>query len=565
MKSIFNLIENKEDIPSSNYGSGDLQYQEITSRRPLADTDAQNNFSNAIIEYRWTLPSDVWWIPSRSFLKLDYVIKSSAADTQIEEKFQVAPAMGLAHNLFQQMDYRISEKVINAISSNYPQIAALRTRLKRSGDWLNTMGDTINHWKAKYQDRLAAFAQNGTEKVIWRQGNKEVIDVVAAADNYKGAQLWFLDEANNQYSTTGADSNLTFIQNGGTAIPDLSKFISIGDRVHIRLGGVSETHVVSNYSSSGSDFNNILVMVGVPGVQAPQLVTHPNIRLDRPVARVQCASRRVKQSEIFFQPALPIFDVTHAIPGMAALQELNLLPYNDGTYQKNAIESCQNLIPGTNYEFQVKDLKLYLATIRGPRVLSKSFYLDFDEINCQVQNLTTATSTQHTISVSPSTNAISIALQQQNAIGDTRYSLSKFKVQGDHEENLSEIYLRYAGIQRPQPRYQLDLNLAAGANKTDQINEPYMRTMLYNGAIFDSSVESWEEFRDRGMYIYVPFTKQSSDRSTVCYVKTAFNTANAKGDFDITKISLLVFSHHKKLVLLRVIDGSVSEIFQNDA
>ena len=144
--SIFNLKTTNEQLSSSNQGLTDYRYQELQSLQNSSGSD----FSKGELVYRWQFSNSTWWIPNKSYMR-------------VRLKFNILPAgkskviglsMNAANNLFSNMQYKIADQTVSQITDNYAPTASLKTRMLKSGGWLNTYGQSTNMWGSQLKDNI---------------------------------------------------------------------------------------------------------------------------------------------------------------------------------------------------------------------------------------------------------------------------------------------------------------------------------------------------------------------------------------------------------------------------
>ncbi len=277
-------------------------------------------------------------------------------------------------------------------------------------------------------------------------------------------------------------------------------------------------------------------------------------------ANVVNSARQVSDLEILWKPAsLPIFNSPHAIPG-GCLFEFELDPYQNTFYQRRAIESAPGtqLVSGTDYKFLVTDLRLYIAQCQGPIVEKMEYMIDMNRVKCHKTNLTTNSVTTTSIDVQPSSYALSLAFQDKRSGSRSDLNPSKFKIINDDELNLTRYSIRFAGKSLPDPDFDGSYD---SANNLDRLSYMYARNMLYNGAYFDNSQETLNEWRERGIYFYHPFLRSGTNKESRCYVVTQFGNTFSDAD----NVNILLFENYKSVAIVRMDNGRVYNIKRNDS
>lgn len=560
-KSIFDIPRKKEDLVSSNQGMSNLYYDEIAPLRNIIDSGAtSNNFGNGLISYRWHPASGSWWIPSRSYFRIDIELTKPNGTDPLEQEDDIAIQMGAGSCLFSKMQYKINDKTISEISEHVPQVDAMKTRLNRTGQWMETTGDNLNFWDHSQEKRKQKIIANGInyDELIFNQ------DINAAGAGNGVVPRW-LDSfgagpgPNTIEFVAGAAGagEIRLLAAGGQPIPDLSKYLSIGDTIYYNDGGEVVAQIDSFLTTVTAN-DTIVPDEAILVVGAAALVRQ--LRIPERAIDVQLSrDRNVKNMSIIYQPPLSIFSINHGIPG-SSKHEIDLVPYSNNVYQRNMIESI--LLNKTHttdgivgdFRFKVTEMLFYAARCDGPIMEKDEFFLDLEETRLQISQITTNTRSQFSLDISPATHAISIAFQDENVDGDSRRSQTKFKISNDEELNLTNFYVRYGGIQKPQPDFRPLYN---EATNTDRLVEQYARSIFYNGSYYDSSTETLDEWKNRGIFLHWPWPKTGTDRETRVYVSTEFSALTGTP-------RLLLFNHFKKVVILKYENGSLTEVLVNE-
>ncbi len=584
--SIFDVPRNKEDLVSSNAGMANLKYDEVASLRNIIDGDAEHNsFGNGLMLFKWYPPSGSWWIPSRSYFRIDCEL-SKPDGTSLQREDDIAPNMGLAGCLFSKLQYLISDRVVSEISEFVPQVDALKTRLNHTGQWLNTTGDSYNLWEASYLKRQQKVIPTGID---WNAFTMDFGPRGAPDQGAGRVPTWIdIDAAGagpNQIetsTTTGTDGTdqIIFTANGGQTIPDLTTIYKAGQIIFINDGGEKALQILSFQGT-----NILLFDTGSLLDSGPANIVN-QFREPQYAISSECATSKSQRFSLIWRPPLSIFDIPYGIPG-SAKHELRFTPFSNQVYQKNAIESFlndkQHTTDGANndYRFAIRNAYFYAARCDGPIVEMDQFFLDLNEVRLQTSQITTNARSQFSLDVSPSTHALTVAFQDSASDTNTLYSQSKFKIRKgvvdnnlnapiNQELNLTNFYIRYGGLQKPQPDYRLNYSDQFDGSSdnnlyknTNYLVEVHGRNALYSGAYYDTSSETLKEWRERGIYLHWPWPKTGTDRETRVYVSTEFSSLVDDEGQEITP-RLLLFNHFKKVCILRYANGNLNEILINE-
>ena len=621
MKSIFDLKTRNDEFSSSNQGLTNYKYQEVQSLKSVSGT----NFADGQLVYRWTYGAQKYWIPNKSYVKItckltfpDSTVVSppDTKRTQLKTSDDIAPVMNTAPNLFQSMQYKIADMMVSQVTENLAQVDTLKNRMSKSGHWLNTVGKSNNFWQSCYTQRLNEITPHkrghhltNPYKVFQQWISVELGATITDADRLYAKHLTngnlrfeFYDSntsltrflfrdakaGDTNLKNTGpirfgwklgdiVKWNVTYAKIGAAAVDHSSVGYYTGTLVEVTsAGGANGFNILNTFTVKPFDFTAETYPTWAEqtiDVTEMNVVTSavklPESTIDFQWYRAECDfvedARCVNEFELIWQPCLSVFDVQHAIPCAATKHELTFTPFPNTTYQKNVIESIladKNL--GSDFNFEVQDMRLYLLTCDSNPVQDEmQFMLDLDEVHCQTSNLTSAQQ-QTSIDVVGSTNAITVAFQDEAACTNSLYSLSKFRIRDNIESKLERYYIRYEG-QVPQPDFDGKLEYDATSNsKTDTLKDLYNRSLLYGGSYFKDSCETIQEFRERGMYMYHPFPKTASSRNTRVYTQTLFKDLE-----DINGIprqpKLLLFQHYKKVVVCKIVNGRIVGVTPIDA
>lgn len=550
-RSIFDLPTRKEDLISANYGMSDLYYDEIASLENIVDEEKSNNFGSQNITYRWRPTS--WWIPSRSYFKMNIEISNQAGDTPLTLTDNIAPSMGLCSCLFSKQQYKINDKTISEISEHVAQVDAIKTRLRKSGEWMRTTGQNFNMWDSSFEVRQNVITSNGqlVDKLIVDNGNSWV----APADGnaiVKGILPGWVQVGVATITFIVLNNTITF---GGC--PDLRNHLSVGQYVYFNDGAQKARRITSVSELS------ITVEGAVTGLVAAPIVNQFRIEPVSIRSKTSSNNQRARFLTLIYQPPLSIFGITHALPP-GCKHEFDFSTFSNTVYQKGAIESLfeDKTLVG-HYTFRVKDMKFYAAMSEGPEVDRQDFFLDLEECRAQMVGISTKNRNQYSLDVSPSTHAFTIAFQSELAGQNTMYPLSKFRMTNNEELTLSNFYIRYDGKQKPQPDWR---PLKSEFEYKDYFIEQYGRSVLYNGSYYDSSLETIEEWRSRGVYLHFPWPKTQSSYETRCYLSTQFDPRLPNNnERDLTGVPrLILFNHFKKVAILKYEDGELVDVLCNE-
>jgi hypothetical protein len=446
--SSMNLASSVAELPSINMGLSTSKYVQVAPSRDCTSS----NFPNGAQFFNFSVSSNTWFCPQKSFLRLR--VKYTAADgtTQLSTVDSISPNPMMCANLYQSCEFRIGSQTVSRIGQNLAQVQAFKYRMSKSKGWLDTLGE--------------------------------------------------------QSDFTSADTPI-------------------------------------RQSEITSDF--LEIDVGAPA--------------DNDGLRIQDVGRQAKEIDCIWQPPLSIFEHKGCLP--AGSYQLVLNPENVSQYQLQSILSGVEKT-SVDFKFEVTDIYFYVHTIEGETVTNKTYALDLENCECQVQKVEGAGLTQRYFNVSPSTTKLAVAYQDQRVNSDTRCSASYFTSSptvpiayglGSVQNNLSRFFLSYANMQKPQPDANPEYSIA---DDVDRLGERYNETMLESGMWFNpAGAESYSDWKKRGLLMMFNFPKSGDDSSTRVQVNQQFSNLIAG---DITNLNVLLFSISRTSAQITVSNGAVESV-----
>ena len=161
--------------------------------------------------------------------------------------------------------------------------------------------------------------------------------------------------------------------------------------------------------------------------------------------------------------------------------------------------------------------------------------------------------------VSKSTFALSVALQDRRAGTNTLYSPSLFKTENNDQQKLTSLRLDYAGQTRPNPAKALTYNIATGV---DRQTWGFAETAIENLGWYDTGgVLKKEDWRRLGELYHFQFRKTGDDISTDVNLDVTFGAFGVAAD----KHNLLLFHHFRRVIQFTCISNQVTDFLAQDA
>ena len=528
MSTIFDLNTSGQ-LPPVNQGMSEYRYDQKTAIRDVSG----NNFQKGPIEFRYHVSGNQYYVPARSYIRARVTI-SKGNGNQLQRSDALAPAMNMFGNLFSSGSVLLHNKEISKIEDFMGEIDMLETRMSKSGPWMDKMGTTLRWLDVDLQDRIEDISFDGVQE---------------STDSTTRVGLGY-DAATNEIEIVAGVNNLgtaVFTIDGGAALPDLSTIWREGDILQTEL---ANQYVVLDINAA----TNTLLLAGTTVAEAVDSNNFYRIRSLRSKKEV----RRVHSFEVIWVPPFSINKLGHALP--VGDYKLRLVPHSGNTYKTRAIESVvaktANLGATVNdFEVSIDSMFYYVATMKGPRIEDKTYFLDLDETHVSTEDVTgNPSSQQKTFSVSENTYALSVAFASAAAGSDTRFSPSKFICGADFEKSINRLQVEYANQTKPNPI--ADPAFFVGASNNDFLEQRYGDTYLYNGMYFDEAgAESKDQWLNRGPYYYLPFPKDATSKDTRVIVRYGFEDA-----LPADGARVLLFAHSKKMATIKIVNGRVESV-----
>lgn len=521
---MFTLPTVMRDPAMSTDSGAKLNYEQVSSTRDVSAA----SFAKGTIHYKFQTNGTKWWMPSKSYLRVRCSLKNGAGDP-LKVQDGIAPNMALCANLFQNCEFRVNDKVVSRVSENVAQIDALDNRLNKSKSWLDGVAQYTNFWNPDFRVRQAEVCVDGS--------NAQFSEVLSTP-----VQMGYL--AGETATLVGATGVITFSGGDATLIWEVDDYIVLGGQPLLITIVTDATHIT------------VAGGLGMTG----DLGATTNFSRVRDV-KYQDNARKTGEFELIWQPPLSIFKVDHALP--AGKYELVFNPQVEGTYQRGAVETLFNSVPGTDYNFTVTSMYFITQTTEGPRCDDLTYLLDLEQTRCQNDTVPGISFSQRYFEVSPATYALTVAYQDARVNSDTRYSSTKFKSYNvgndltvDQSRTLNRFFLNYAGSSYPQP--DADCQYVPGS--TDFTVQRYAETLMYSNGWEDAaSPESLLDWVNRGSYFHFKITREGTDRSTRLSVNQQFAAGT-----DLTNTRVLVFDHARQVAKIRIQDGQVVDVQLED-
>jgi hypothetical protein len=570
--SYFNLPTHEETLATVDHL--DSAIRQVSSDRNISGS----NFNNGSISYTWSgSADDKWWIPSKSYLRLRCKLTKPNGDP-LNRADGIALAQNAGALLFDNVEFMIGGKTVCQTTHLLPEVETLRNRMTKSQGWMEGCGGASGLW-GSYAERLNLTSGDkppakGLNTLQWKV-------VGSAAGLTVGSDMTW----------TKSTRKLTLVGLGTADTPNCSELFKIGDRIWNKgtsvtndqdIDGIVEgfdpldgTTLILTNERTVPDFALKSIGGTAGDLTTGELYVERTVKYDNDVYS--------NEIELVFSPPVSLFhSIKHAIPRSGKM-ELRMHPSN--SYKYHAVESrgFKAGKPGSavadTYDFQVESMDLFLFETRSARRFEGSkYYLDLHEIDANSVSVTSNSLVSLPFHVDPKTRGLTVAYSDERIATDTRCSAALFKSYGldstdnparavgevdafsggqssSNEADLNQFQLHYAN--KVFPAVQADNSISVGK---DFFRQRFKESQIYQG-IHDHSVqlESYEQWKDRGMYMYFDIDKDKKDDNTTVSVVQSF--ANASRAFLHRRI--IVFSHTRSVVTVAFnAVGGVSEVIR---
>ena len=252
---------------------------------------------------------------------------------------------------------------------------------------------------------------------------------------------------------------------------------------------------------------------------------------------------------VLFQPPIGIFQ--HHEPMGAGDYRFSLNP--NSNFKKACVESNRGaLIPGTNFDLTVQDVKLYIATVKTN--IPKSV-TNLALVEMLVQTKPANANRTYEFTVPSSTLSLCFFVQSGDAGTNTQSPPTTFKCKNGSQNNLESLQITYANMTKPSTRWDSKFEDGAGVN--DNINKFQQRYIddLTECRLMESDggAESFGEWLQRGPYYFYSFNRDREDKSTQVQLSAQFTTMEADAQ-------LFLVAMFSRVTEISVDDGMVQSV-----
>jgi hypothetical protein len=246
-----------------------------------------------------------------------------------------------------------------------------------------------------------------------------------------------------------------------------------------------------------------------------------------------------------YQPPLGIMD--HDKPMGSGDYRFQFNPNTN--YKNSCVESNNNRTQGTDFDFNVTSMELYICTEKMDVSPTGTDVLHLMEHQVQSKPVR-AGEGNFDFTIPSSTKAISIFVQGGTAGTDNRIPPSMFTTTGLRNElTLQSLQVTYAGLTKPPTRWTSEF----GTN-TEKMQQRYLDTQIESSQAFSpGGCEPYADWKGNGPVYHYSWIRDANDRSTQVQIQANFQTMADNNN-------LFIVSHYTKSVEISVENGFVAEV-----
>jgi hypothetical protein len=510
------------------------QYQLV----PANNTSMRNSFEGSLDYPFGNYGSNFRWNPYYSGFRTRFkILASNVAGNALIQPLRlrgVGPNMYCGDCLYQSMYLSVEGVNVDGIENNVAQVSSLKNRL-RMKSMQDSALNSLELTQPNMFDRINLVSSDGrSSDYLYYKRN-----VIGLTDDNGDALL---------PTNTFAIANTGVITFATGTVPDVSEIFQVGDLLELTYTGAgvailstSEYRVSRVINATTIQIENLITSINnVAATALSGVANNVGILLTRLNPKP-----RSNEFEIFWKPKMGFFDINEWLP--SGNYNIKLNPSTHEKYMRHFIESVEDMTPFTDFDtntitdrlqFRVEIMSHRLEIYKGESVSPpKSEYnLMWESIGCQKKSINSIELVARDYKIHPKSHAVAFAFQDVQAESDTKYSVSKFKVRDNYEQNLTRFYVKRGGISLPQPQYDISIT-----NNVQHIAQVYKENLVYSLIEnYSGGVENLQEWLDRGLYVYYDIQDYGGGESSID-IAQQFSTA-----LPTSVIQILVFHFYMK-------------------
>lgn len=504
----------------------ELQLNEVNCTKSVSG----ESFEKGLQEFSFSIGRPSAWIPSQSYFRFKLKLTAGGGvPSYLTDR--VALVENVCSALYNNIYFRAGGQDISSILSYIPQAAAARMRLNKSLGWQKSIGFGAYMIGSDFNERSKKVSAGPYD--IGYDSNY----VVTPTGHLIGSEVDVSGVRGNEIATFTQEVDFS---DGKVKVGDVL-VVHREYRKILEVGGVNGSALDSYQLKVGGEYK----VDSVNGMIGWYILSSSKWADD---------DEQSNEVYVLWQPPIAIFE--HDQPMGAGDYRFSLNPNTN--YKLAGIESKDAKTIGSGagqVDLVVEDVKFYAATIKM-EIPSKVDTLSLME--CQIQSKVAVSGGQssYQFTIPPSTMALSVFVQANEAGNDTRYSPSVFKTTDGSEKSLSQIQITYSNVSKPNTQWDGQFKPDSGVNTLQQ---RYVDTMRECNLIDNpGGTETFRDFLDRGMLVHYSFLRDQSDKSTQVQVSCNFGTLPPNS-------RVYLVSHFSRMVELTTSDGQIVSVRGLDA
>ena len=261
---------------------------------------------------------------------------------------------------------------------------------------------------------------------------------------------------------------------------------------------------------------------------------------------------------VLFRPSAGLFATDAYVPGSASHQ---LFLQVDPNWKTKVIESVnRSCTPGTDYDVEVEDLRFLAAmcNVDDQPVNNGSHYISFSASETSLVNCNNTTNNIY-FNIKPSTNKISVFLQNANSGVDTQFSCANFNPSGIANMLSFVPRSQLAGNIQPITDIQLYSNSGVMFYQYQRAYLDYVQSCNYTVSdVGNETFDAWM-YKQGPIFCY-RFPKGNSLGGAAQLVETINFISTFKPD----NINAWVFSEYNRVLKLDYVNGELNSVVVED-
>jgi hypothetical protein len=458
----------------------ELQLNEVSCSKDVSG----NSFSKGLQEYPFSVGRPSAWIPAQSYFRLQLSLrkKTGPAEGAHTPPSYLADRVAFAENvaacLYTNVTFKAGGQDVSSILAYIPQAAQLKTRLNKSLGWQKSVGNGCYMVESSFENRSkkvssAPYGMSDPEYLV-------------------------------PHGVTGITTSSVTAATGVVTFND-SSLITSG----VKAGDLIVIEKVPYVIESVDTALTLTLQGGAAAVGGNIAAT-----LDFYILSSTQEDEGIHSIFVLWQPPIAIFDHQGALGG--GDYKFSMTP--NAEYQNAGIESKFPIVIGTaagQFQLVVEDVKFYAASAK--MVIPEQIQT-LKMFECQIDSkVARGGAGTYQFQVPPSTMALSVWLQANEAGFDTRYSPTSFRTTNKSERTMSAIQITYGNVSKPNTQWSasFDNNQATPSQLKNLLQQRYYDTyrecdLLSN----DGGIETFDDFLSRGMVVHYSFVRDSEDKAT---------------------------------------------------